>query len=406
MSDKEVLLERFLLDENLKGLENDFSKFNIFDCLKLTRAEIRHSNFLAWLLDPNETHGLNDFFLKEFLKKILKNNENVISTINNENSTKKYNTPNILDIDKWNMAQADVFREYENIDLLIVDKKNKFVFVIENKIDSFQHSGQLTKYRKIIDKQYGDFDYNLFVYLKPEKLEDIEKPYIYVNYNLVKEVLDDLLFEKQNTINPEVEIAIKHYKTIIERDIMTNDELRNKCAQIYRKHSEAIDLINKYGMPQKALCDILKEVLEQKDYVSRVYCESNSVILALPSELSKEQIEKMQIAEWKPDNCCVNIKFSILQWGSTNVTIEILFGPLKQNCDSKLISDLKQKLNKLSFTEKDGWAWSEHPALISLNQYLKYDKREDVVKHISDELDKVKGKFIDYLANAVKETIK
>ena len=91
MTDKEVLLDRFLLDENLKGLENDFSKFNIFDCLKLTRAEIRHSTFLAWLLDPNETHGLNDFFLKEFLKKILKNNENVISTINNENSTKKYN---------------------------------------------------------------------------------------------------------------------------------------------------------------------------------------------------------------------------------------------------------------------------------------------------------------------------
>ena len=49
-------LEKFICDENLKKLEKIFGQFNIFDCLKLTRAEIRHSNFLAWLLNPNETH--------------------------------------------------------------------------------------------------------------------------------------------------------------------------------------------------------------------------------------------------------------------------------------------------------------------------------------------------------------
>ena len=69
--DKIQLLENFICDEQLKELEQKFEGFNIFDCLRLTRAEIRHSNFLAWLLDPNETHGMNDYFLKEFLKKAI-----------------------------------------------------------------------------------------------------------------------------------------------------------------------------------------------------------------------------------------------------------------------------------------------------------------------------------------------
>ena len=68
--EQKQLLENFICDKELKELEQKFDKFNIFDCLRLTRTEIRHSNFLAWLLDPNETHGLSDYFLKEFLVNI------------------------------------------------------------------------------------------------------------------------------------------------------------------------------------------------------------------------------------------------------------------------------------------------------------------------------------------------
>ena len=62
-------LENFICNnKELQQLEKMFEKFNIFDCLKLSRQEIRHSNFLAWLLDPKETHGLGDYFIKEYLK--------------------------------------------------------------------------------------------------------------------------------------------------------------------------------------------------------------------------------------------------------------------------------------------------------------------------------------------------
>jgi hypothetical protein len=51
-------LERFVVEnDDLLELEATIGRFNIFDALRIDRAEIRHSNFLAWLLTPSESHG-------------------------------------------------------------------------------------------------------------------------------------------------------------------------------------------------------------------------------------------------------------------------------------------------------------------------------------------------------------
>ena len=42
-------------------------KFNAFDVLRYSEYEIRHSNVMAWLLDPGETHGIGREFLEWFL---------------------------------------------------------------------------------------------------------------------------------------------------------------------------------------------------------------------------------------------------------------------------------------------------------------------------------------------------
>ncbi|MDE0072476.1 MAG: PD-(D/E)XK nuclease family protein [Gammaproteobacteria bacterium] len=42
-------------------------EFNAFDVLRYAEYEIRHSNVMAWLLDPNETHGIGRAFLEWFL---------------------------------------------------------------------------------------------------------------------------------------------------------------------------------------------------------------------------------------------------------------------------------------------------------------------------------------------------
>ena len=72
-SDKEELL-RFMQEADcLESLSKWTNEFNMFDVLKISRTEIRHSNMLGWLLDPNESHGLGDTFLYRVVSKLSQN---------------------------------------------------------------------------------------------------------------------------------------------------------------------------------------------------------------------------------------------------------------------------------------------------------------------------------------------
>ena len=52
-------LDAFLVDnQELEQLTARLSAFNLFNVLRIDHAEIRHSNVLAWLLTPGESHGL------------------------------------------------------------------------------------------------------------------------------------------------------------------------------------------------------------------------------------------------------------------------------------------------------------------------------------------------------------
>ncbi len=101
-------LEAFLENiDCLKELDEYILIKNIFDILKIGGMEIRHSNFLAWLLDPNESHGLGDIFLKNFLINTIKNNGKSIDISS-------------VDIDLIDLYDLEAYRELYNIDLLLI----------------------------------------------------------------------------------------------------------------------------------------------------------------------------------------------------------------------------------------------------------------------------------------------
>src|SRR4051794_5041144 len=78
---------------------------NIFQILNISRTEIRHSNFLAWLLDPNGTHGLGRLFLIKFLRDIA--------------ASERASEIDELEIEDLNFNSVELRREWRNIDLLI-----------------------------------------------------------------------------------------------------------------------------------------------------------------------------------------------------------------------------------------------------------------------------------------------
>lgn len=208
----ETALRDFLLDEDcLEKLLPWTGKFNIFDVLKISRAEIRHSNMLGWLLDPNENHGLGDKFLKALFKIAL-------------NNSSKFNAFDMLLLDYYSFS---VYREWKNIDILLVSREEKFIIAIENKVGSHEHSDQLSRYRTILEKEYESYK-RFYFYLTPDGEESSDPK----NWNVL--TYRDLVDELEQIIDniellPDAELMIKNYINIIRRDIVEDQELIDIC---------------------------------------------------------------------------------------------------------------------------------------------------------------------------------
>jgi hypothetical protein len=150
-NDKDLLEEFIINNENLEHLEDIVNDFNIFTSLNLINNEIRHSNFLSWIMNPKENHNLKDYFLSSLLK-----------IISMRASSSGINAPSIFDIDNWSFIETEILREWRNIDILIKDDNHKLICVIENKIYSKEHSRQLRRYKEIVEEEELNRDRHLF----------------------------------------------------------------------------------------------------------------------------------------------------------------------------------------------------------------------------------------------------
>ncbi len=243
-SDKDLLGEFIINNKNLERLENIVNDFNIFTSLNLINNEIRHSNFLSWIINPKENHNLKDYFLSSLLK-----------VISMRASSSGINAPSIFNIDNWSFIETEVLREWRNIDILIKDDNHKLICVIENKIYSKEHSRQLLRYKKIVETEYPDYQ-KIFVYLTIEGDEASEDDYLSINYHDIIKIISHIIENKSTSIGQEILIFISHYREMFRRYIMENSEIQEICKKIYKKHKKALDLIFEYKP------DLLMEINE------------------------------------------------------------------------------------------------------------------------------------------------
>ena len=250
LQDDYKALEEFLLDiECLDPLSEWTSKFNLFDILKITRTEIRHSNMLAWLLDPNENHGLGDSILKGFVQYAVSHYE------------VKSNLFSTLLMDYYSFT---ILREWQNIDLVAVSEEEKFVLVIENKVFSGEHDNQLNRYKALIEKYFEDYQ-TIYFFLSPDGIQSSEPDeWFAIGYQQVLELIENAM--NKISLLPDVKLLIDNYTEIIRRDILGDEELAKICREIYKKHKKALDLIYD-NKPDKAsdLRDIFLKWCAEKE---------------------------------------------------------------------------------------------------------------------------------------------
>lgn len=248
-------LERFVVEnDDLLVLEEQIGKFNIFDALSIARVEIRHSNYLAWLLTPGESHGQGDLFLKALLMDILRQarHQGAVPPV----------SP--VELDGADLQGVDIRREWRNIDLLIKCDEPKFVIAIENKVDSGERDGQLQKYEDIVANEFGGMK-RLFVFLTPEGDDANDEDWVSYSYADLHRTFTRTRKANAGAIGGDVAVFLDHYLSLIGNRFMENEVIDKLCRQIYSNHRRALDLIwERVGPSASGLVAQIEQWIKQR----------------------------------------------------------------------------------------------------------------------------------------------
>ncbi len=226
-------LEAFVVENaDLEMLEGLLEQFNIFEAVGVVRQELRHSDFLAFLLDPRQNHRLGDAFARRLLQKILIDARDPAPPL----------SP--VHLDAWDLGRLAVRREWQNIDILLVDQPNRLAVVIENKIDSIEHSDQLGRYLRLLGAEYPAPEWqHLAVYLTPDGEPPSEGAFLPADYGLVADAVEAVAESRRPALDQAVHGLMVHYAHMLRRHIVTDSEIADLCRRIYQRHQRALDLI-------------------------------------------------------------------------------------------------------------------------------------------------------------------
>jgi len=255
MNETEVqALERFVAEnDDLLALEEQIGKFNIFDALGIARVEIRHSNYLAWLLTPGESHGQGDQYLRAVLIDVLR-------------KARQQGIPppiSPVELDGADLQGVEVRREWRYIDLLISCKKPSIVFAVENKVDSGEREGQLKGYKETVAKDFPGV-IPLFLFLTPEGEEASYPGWVSYSYADLYQALTRTRKSNAGSLGGDVSVFLDHYLSLIGNRFMENPDLDKLCLQIYANHRQALDLIWERVTPSSELVGRIRDWIEQR----------------------------------------------------------------------------------------------------------------------------------------------
>jgi hypothetical protein len=224
---EEIMYAALLADKNFDRLNLTLKQPNIFNALGVGHYEIRHSNFLAWLLDPNANHGLQEIFLTRFLRDIFVD--------------KRSKQKSLVQIPQLLRQNILVRREWNSIDILIEFEDT--VIALENKILSGEHSNQLVRYQRIVEEHFPNSPH-IFIYLTPFGIESSARDtYIEYGYSQVASHLQDILKLYEESLNNSVRIYIKDYINNLRMNVITDSQANELARNIYKNHRELLDFI-------------------------------------------------------------------------------------------------------------------------------------------------------------------
>ena len=254
------------LQKDLFEINKNLMDFNILEIIGMGHQETKHSNILSWLFDDSE-HNLEYKILEDFLKKIISKNQN-----NQEiEKLKEY-------IYLSHKQDLKIYREKDNIDLLIVDETNKVVITIENKVFATEREdgddgGQLKKYEEKINAEYVDYD-KFFIFLTINLKKPSQANWLKANHQMVTDTIEEIIKNNQD-LSIKAKIIFESYVDLLKRKkIVENKNIKELCEKVWNepKYKKALEVLFEYK-PNKS--KLIFETIEKNDSTSKVITKIN-----------------------------------------------------------------------------------------------------------------------------------
>lgn len=393
MKEKEKLFNFIVNNHTLEILESKIEVFNPFKVLEVENYEIRHSNVLAWLLNPNENHGLGDYFLKKVLSQAVLINEDVLG-----------DEINLMEIHLADFGDSIVRREEQDIDILLRSKRNRLLFIIENKINSKESKHQLTKYLDYAKSNYLEYKRIPILLTKTGDEPENNGEFGILSHELIRKLIEETLTLKRNYLTDEIANFIQFYLQTLEKTLSMNEELKELCLKIYNEHQDAIDLIiETISDDETSLKEAFQYIKDNHDI--EVYHMSDKVFWFLPYELAK--ILPKRDLGWR-------VPYPLAIWISkkddTRIKFHLEVGPFESGED---------RLKFIKFLESNGYSIrstakrleSKYTRLVTNTMKIRdwsdkeelSDKVEKIYSKNKNEINKIVNTVTNYEFNRLKE---
>ena len=359
----------------------------------LWSSEEFHSNLLAWLLSPNENHGLSDRFLKGFLLKT--------------------GAPSVVQSADW--SQAVVIREWENhvegqlgyLDILVLNESKQCLLAIENKIFSSEQGQQLTRYRKALVNQFHGFQrHHVFLSPAPTPPESAEerKHWHTAGYAVVLDVLTELTDCQDCEVEEDVRAFLRQYSTTLRRNIVPDTSAQQMARKIYLANRELFDTIFSSRPDYRLeLWKILKAAVESRKDME-VVASASGWIAFVPNEWL--EVEAQQSSSF-PDLPLATFHFIM-----SNDNAYLNFGSYggDENVREKIAAVIKEshgEFGRPSTPLNTGWTnFHRSDYILDEVDYGSWDERETrdrIAGKVSALIQKDVRRITDFIAQNVPE---
>lgn len=281
-------------DPTVRKLKNIYCSKSFSEILGVSRREMSHSSFLAWLFDCKESHHLGEQPLMKLLALLPERVKGGCPNVLNSELLEMFCIGNytISSEQVYTERSCGNFRADIVIEFLTVcdNKSKKIRLIIENKVSSTEHDDQTKGYHDYFGGLKDRYT-NIYIYLTPLsslKLSKIAEPecsckkYIQINY---QDIVDYIINPLINTgdMSQRIRFILEEYVTSLEQPALNeaDDEeemKRNRKTKnvdyIMAMSKEQRELLIKFWSENESLLRSAIEALSQDDSLDERQRES------------------------------------------------------------------------------------------------------------------------------------